>query len=110
MSCCGMQDHGLEHGLDPALIARCAPALPFAGATPVPVYIEAEAVNTHRAIGTTLAHEVRIYLGFRVVKVKALWMPLRTRPWQTSQTGSHALFCGCIDCFSKTHWCVGGRL
>ena len=54
-----VQDHGLEHGLDPALIARCAPALPFAGATPVPVYIEAEAVNTHRAIGTTLAHEAR---------------------------------------------------
>ena len=53
------QDHGLETGLDMALIPRCAPALPFGNAKPVPVYIEAEALNTQRAIGTTLSHEAR---------------------------------------------------
>jgi hypothetical protein len=52
------QDHGLEAGLDIQLIPRCAPALPFGNTKPVPVYIEAEALNTQRAIGTTLSHEV----------------------------------------------------
>ena len=41
-----------------ALIPRCAPALPFGNAKPVPVYIEERAINTQRAIGTTLSHEV----------------------------------------------------
>lgn len=54
-----VQDHGLETGLDKTLIPRCAPALPFGNAKPVPVYIEAEAINTQRAIGTTLSHEVK---------------------------------------------------
>ena len=56
--CAIVQDHGLETGLDMALIPRCAPALPFGNAKPVPVYIEERALNTHRAIGTTLSHEV----------------------------------------------------
>ena len=60
-NCATTQDHGLESGLDPDLIERCAPALPFAGEVPVPVYIEAEARNTHRAIGTTLSHEVVLH-------------------------------------------------
>ena len=55
-----VQDHGLENGLDITLIPRCAPALPFGNAKPVPVYIEAEAINTQRAIGTTLSHEVSL--------------------------------------------------
>ncbi len=41
------------------LIPRCAPALPFGNARPVPVYIEEAAINTQRAIGTTLSHEAR---------------------------------------------------
>ena len=55
---CTLQDHGLETGLDMQLIPRCAPALPFGNAKPVPVYIEERAINTQRAIGTTLSHEV----------------------------------------------------
>ena len=54
------QDHGLETGMDMHLIPRCAPALPFGNAKPVPVYIEEEAINTQRAIGTTLSHEVPV--------------------------------------------------
>ena len=44
--------------MDMQLIPRCAPALPFGNAKPVPVYIEERAINTQRAIGTTLSHEV----------------------------------------------------
>ncbi len=44
--------------MDVQLIPRCAPALPFGNAKPVPVYIEERAINTQRAIGTTLSHEV----------------------------------------------------
>lgn len=44
--------------MDMHLIPRCAPALPFGNAKPVPVYIEERAINTQRAIGTTLSHEV----------------------------------------------------
>ncbi len=47
--------------MDMHLIPRCAPALPFGNAKPVPVYIEEEAINTQRAIGTTLSHEVPIW-------------------------------------------------
>ncbi|CAL8462475.1 g2008 [Coccomyxa elongata] len=61
--CVMAQDHGLETGLDVTLIPRCAPALPFGNAKPVPVYIEAEAINTQRAIGTTLSHEVTKRFG-----------------------------------------------
>ncbi|EIE24001.1 glutamate synthase, NADH-dependent [Coccomyxa subellipsoidea C-169] len=61
--CIMAQDHGLENGLDITLIPRCAPALPFGNAKPVPVYIEAEAINTQRAIGTTLSHEVTKRFG-----------------------------------------------
>ena len=43
------------------LIPRCAPALPFGNARPVPVYIEETAINTQRAIGTTLSHEVHAF-------------------------------------------------
>ena len=61
VTCWCLQDHGLETGLDITLIPRCAPALPFGTAKPVPVYIEAEAINTQRAIGTTLSHEVCLH-------------------------------------------------
>ena len=57
-----MQDHGLETGMDMQLIPRCAPALPFGNAKPVPVYIEERAINTQRAIGTTPRHEVPLLL------------------------------------------------
>ena len=55
---CSSQDHGLDAGLDVHLIPRCAPALPFGNAKPVPVYTEERALHTQRAIGTTLSHEV----------------------------------------------------
>ncbi|CAL5227781.1 g10803 [Coccomyxa viridis] len=62
-TCVQRQDHGLEMGMDVHLIPRCAPALPFGNAKPVPVYIEERAINTQRAIGTTLSHEVTKRFG-----------------------------------------------
>ena len=70
-----MQDHGLRNGLDITLIPRCAPALPFGNAKPVPVYIEAEAINTQRAIGTTLSHEVHPTLANNSARI-ALQRPV----------------------------------
>ena len=67
-TCVMAQDHGLETGLDAQLIAACSAALDpvkapagsgdVAGGVPQPVYIEAEVINTHRAVGATLSHEV----------------------------------------------------
>lgn len=65
-TCVQAQDHGLETGLDAQLIAACSAALDPVKApgsaggpgVPQPVYIEAEVVNTHRAVGATLSHEV----------------------------------------------------
>ena len=65
-----LQDHGLDAGLDVQLIPRCAPALPFGNAKPVPVYIEERALNTQRAIGTTLSHEVRAHAHFQQSQFK----------------------------------------
>ena len=82
-TCVEKQDHGLEDGLDWAVVPQCAPALPdpaalaAAAATraldpdapiplaaqPQPVYIEAAVRNTHRAVGATLAHEVTKRFG-----------------------------------------------
>jgi glutamate synthase (NADH) len=82
-TCVQAQDHGLEAGLDWAIIPDCAPALPdpaamaaAAAATaadpdapvppsaaPQPVFIEAAVKNTHRAVGATLAHEVTKRFG-----------------------------------------------
>ena len=58
------QDHGLETGLDVHLVPLCKAALPDCetegcGQEAEPVYIELEVQNTHRAVGTTLSHEVR---------------------------------------------------
>lgn len=55
-----IQDHGLEAGLDIQLIPQCAPALPDDPKTqdPQPVYLEMPVLNTNRATGTTLSHEV----------------------------------------------------
>jgi glutamate synthase (NADPH/NADH) len=54
------QDHGLSAGLDVHLIPHCAPALVDAasGHEPEPVYVEMAVQNVHRAVGTTLSHEV----------------------------------------------------
>lgn len=56
----GLQDHGLEAGLDIQLIPACAPAL---AEEPQPVYLEMGIVNTNRATGTTLSHEVTKRFG-----------------------------------------------
>ena len=58
------QDHGLETGLDVHLVPLCKAALPDCesegcGQEAEPVYVELEVQNTHRAVGTTLSHEVR---------------------------------------------------
>ena len=54
-TCVEKQDHGLEESLDFALTPAIAPAL----ATPaVPVAIETRIVNTNRAVGATLSHEI----------------------------------------------------
>lgn len=63
-TCVQSQDHGLETGLDAQLIAACSAALDPVRlpsgepGAPQPVYIEAEVINTHRAVGATLSHEV----------------------------------------------------
>jgi glutamate synthase (NADPH/NADH) large chain len=53
------QDHGLEHALDHALIAKAMPALE-AGK---PVVIEAEIHNTNRTVGAMLSGEVAKRFG-----------------------------------------------
>ena len=58
------QDHGLETGLDPKLISMCKAALPDDPATsPEKVSIECNVSNVHRAVGTTLSHEVTKRFG-----------------------------------------------
>jgi glutamate synthase (NADPH/NADH) len=52
------QDHGLNAGLDETLISLCQDAFPSDGRASEPVTIESEIFNTHRAVGTTLSHEV----------------------------------------------------
>ena len=63
-TCVEKQDHGLDAGLDNALIAACADALPAsASVAPRPVKVAMNVVNTHRAVGTTLSHEVTKRFG-----------------------------------------------
>lgn len=57
------QDHGLDSGLDETLIALSKPSLPEEGKSPEPVKIELDVFNTHRAVGTTLSHEVTKRFG-----------------------------------------------
>lgn len=49
-TCVQKQDHGLDTGLDPQLLAVCSAALPDAGSTAEPqaVYAEMQVLNTHR--------------------------------------------------------------
>eukprot|EP00879_Flechtneria_rotunda_P003043 GHRR01003263.1.p1 GENE.GHRR01003263.1~~GHRR01003263.1.p1 ORF type:complete len:2008 (+),score=728.67 GHRR01003263.1:1512-7535(+) len=63
--CIQKQDHGLDAGLDVFLIPHCKPALPDGPGTlePEPVYVEFGVLNTHRAVGTTLSHEVTRRFG-----------------------------------------------
>ncbi|KAF6263375.1 hypothetical protein COO60DRAFT_459133 [Scenedesmus sp. NREL 46B-D3] len=63
--CIQKQDHGLETGLDVFLIPHCKPALPDGPGVlePEPVYLEFGVLNTHRAVGTTLSHEVTKRFG-----------------------------------------------
>ncbi|KAL6762553.1 hypothetical protein V8C86DRAFT_1824990 [Haematococcus lacustris] len=58
--CVSKQDHGLHTGLDVHLIPQCRAALQQ---PPEPVYLEMEVQNTHRAVGTTLSHEVTKLFG-----------------------------------------------
>jgi len=62
--CLIKQDHGLERGLDQELLRLCEAALiDKPGMKPNPVYIEMEVHNTHRAVGTTLSHEITKRFG-----------------------------------------------
>eukprot|EP00198_Chlamydomonas_reinhardtii_P003746 XP_001693082.1 glutamate synthase, NADH-dependent [Chlamydomonas reinhardtii] len=62
--CVQKQDHGLDAGLDVHLVPLCKAALPDEpNAASEPVYIEMEVQNTHRAVGTTLSHEVTKRFG-----------------------------------------------
>eukprot|EP00798_Chlamydomonas_sp_ICE-L_P026060 gene26060-11762_t len=61
--CVTKQDHGLEYGLDVHLIPQCKAALPDDGTEAEPVYVEMEVQNTHRAVGTTLSHEITKRFG-----------------------------------------------
>lgn len=62
--CVQKQDHGLDAGLDVHLIPHCRPALPDKkGEEPEAVYVEMEVQNTHRAVATTLSHEVTKRFG-----------------------------------------------
>ncbi|KXZ50144.1 hypothetical protein GPECTOR_17g780 [Gonium pectorale] len=62
--CVQKQDHGLDAGLDVHLVSLCKAALPDErDASAEPVYIEMEVQNTHRAVGTTLSHEVTKRFG-----------------------------------------------
>ena len=62
-TCVEKQDHGLDAGLDNELIASAAAALPDAHTAPRPVKIDTKVINTHRAVGTTLSHEVTKRFG-----------------------------------------------
>ncbi|KAL4529823.1 hypothetical protein Ndes2526A_g04578 [Nannochloris sp. 'desiccata'] len=63
-TCVEKQDHGLDTGLDEKLIAACADALPANQSTaPHPVTVSMPVINTHRAVGTTLSHEVSRRFG-----------------------------------------------
>jgi glutamate synthase (NADPH/NADH) len=63
-TCVSRQDHGLDTGLDVHLVPACAAALPDApGAAPRPVAVQMQVLNTHRAVGTTLSHEVTRRFG-----------------------------------------------
>lgn len=63
-TCSKLQDHGLETGLDPQLIAACKPALPDdPDKGPEKVKLEFDIGNTNRAVGTTLSHEVTKRFG-----------------------------------------------
>eukprot|EP00775_Hariotina_reticulata_P011473 gene11473-11617_t len=64
-TCIQKQDHGLDSGLDVFLIPHCKPALPDGPGPlePEPVYVEFGVLNTHRAVGTTLSHEVTKRFG-----------------------------------------------
>ena len=61
--CVQKQKHGLNTGLDVHLIPHCKPALPDNGGSAEPVYVEMEVQNVHRAVGTTLSHEVTKRFG-----------------------------------------------
>ncbi|KIZ04404.1 glutamate synthase (NADPH/NADH) [Monoraphidium neglectum] len=61
--CVTKQDHGLFTGLDVHLIPHCRPALVDKGQEPEPVYVEMAVQNVHRAVGTTLSHEVTKRFG-----------------------------------------------
>eukprot|EP00877_Chromochloris_zofingiensis_P004027 jgi/Chrzof1/13625/Cz08g04180.t1 len=61
--CVEKQDHGLYTGLDVHLIPHCKAALPDVNGEAEPVYVEMEVQNTHRAVGTTLSHEVTKRFG-----------------------------------------------
>ena len=92
-----MQDHGLEMGMDVHLIPRCAPALPFGNAKPVPVYIEERAINTQRAIGTTLSHEVphqpshgvKFLFWSKIYGSLVQYCTLQLRPFRASREAAH---------------------
>jgi hypothetical protein len=60
-------------GLDIHLIPHCKPALPDNGAEAEPVYVEMEVQNVHRAVGTTLSHEVTKRFGDKVRGVCMGW-------------------------------------
>ncbi|KAG1678741.1 hypothetical protein FOA52_012780 [Chlamydomonas sp. UWO 241] len=61
--CVTKQAHGLEHGLDVKLLPMCKAALPDDGSAAEQVFVEIEVQNTHRAVGTTLSHEVTKRFG-----------------------------------------------
>lgn len=57
--CVEKQNHGLEEGLDWKLIEACDAVLNTSEVGhPKPVNVEMPVANTHRAVGTTLSHEV----------------------------------------------------
>lgn len=59
--CVQQQRHGLDMTLDrPYLIPACKPALDKEN--PLPVSLEYEIKNTHRATGTRLSHEVQLLM------------------------------------------------
>ncbi|KAL4855140.1 Glutamate synthase [NADH] [Chlorella vulgaris] len=83
--CVQKQDHGLDTGLDPHLIQLCAAALPDAGSDSKPqaVFVEAEVLNTHRAVGTTLSHEVSKRFGLAGLPEGTVHIKLRGHAGQS---------------------------
>lgn len=62
--------------MDAALLPQCIAAIPEdPAAAPQKVYVEAEILNTHRAVGTTISHEASkttdTSQGHRVLNVGA---------------------------------------